>query len=69
MDLTNNLNIYHIIDDFYYNSNFNVLIYKKCEYCVTNSGLNYYLRINHNDLSLNIRKNIIEYYNNYDTLN
>jgi len=69
MDSTNNLNIYHVIDDFYYNSNFNVLICKKCEYCVTNSGLNYHLLMNHQDLLLNARKNIELLCKSYDILN
>jgi len=58
MDSINNLNIIHVIDDFYYNSNFDVLICKKCEYCVTNSGLNHHLFNYHKDLVLNDRKNI-----------
>jgi len=65
MNSTNNLNIIYVIDDFYYNSNFNILICKKCEYCVINSGLNYYLIINYKDLLLNIRKNIELLCSNY----
>jgi len=69
MDSTNNLNIIHVIDDFYYNSNFDVLICKKCEYCVTNSGVNYHLIMHHKDLLLNTRKNIVSLCKNYQLLN
>jgi len=69
MNSINNLNIIHVIDDFYYNSNFNVLICKKCEYCVTTSGLNYHLLINYKDLILNDRKHIESICKNYDISN
>jgi len=68
MNSINNLNIIHIIDDFYYNSNFDVLICKKCEYCVTNSGLNHHLFNYHKDLILNDRKNIESICKNYTIL-
>jgi len=68
MDSINNLNIIHVIDDFYYNSNFDVLICKKCEYCVTNSGLNHHLFNYHKDLILNDRKNIESICKNYTIL-
>jgi hypothetical protein len=56
-----------IIDNFYYNNEFNILICSKCQFCINNNELNTHLNTKHKELNKNIKLNIINKCGNYLT--